>query len=635
MSTETDEPLVLEARHLTKRFPAVLANDDVSIQLRRGEILGLLGENGAGKSTLVKMLFGLYRPDEGEILIKGEVVHLHDPGDAIKRGVGMVHQHFQLVPVFTVAENIMLGDETAHAGVLDTGAAAARITQLAEQYGLRVDPGALVEDLAVGTQQRVEILKALYRHADILILDEPTAVLTPTETDELLKVMRGLAEQGAAIIFITHKLREAITVCDTITVLRGGQVVGTTTPQETDRAGLANMMVGRSVVLQVEKGDAHPSDVVLDVVELEVDDDRGHRAVAGLNLQVRAGEIVGVAGVEGNGQRELVEALVGMRPAKGGTVRLRGQDITRDGTRDINRLGVSHIPEDREKHGFVGSYSVASNLVLEHFDEPPYAKGFIRDFEAVEAHATEMVDRFDVRPRNIHRSMDSLSGGNKQKVIARAAPHRRGRARPRRRERRAGTNLHDLLGVRPGHRRRPDLRARRGGFLLDCAADLAPDSRDVGRATDRAPGGARGRPRGSARAQSVERAGVWRFRGRGDGDCHRRRRRCAGVHGERPDTRIRHPAGRRLAAAERADGCAGGRRDHRRHRRRRRRGRGIRARAGGGGLHRGHADTRRDSGCGGCAPSSCRSRPGVAAAGGARRPRRRHGRATRGLVSSQ
>jgi len=417
MSTETDEPLVLEARHLTKRFPAVLANDDVSIQLRRGEILGLLGENGAGKSTLVKMLFGLYRPDEGEILIKGEVVHLHDPGDAIKRGVGMVHQHFQLVPVFTVAENIMLGDETAHAGVLDTGAAAARITQLAEQYGLRVDPGALVEDLAVGTQQRVEILKALYRHADILILDEPTAVLTPAETDELLKVMRGLAEQGAAIIFITHKLREAITVCDTITVLRGGQVVGTTTPQETDRAGLANMMVGRSVVLQVEKGDAHPSDVVLDVVELEVDDDRGHRTVAGLNLQVRAGEIVGVAGVEGNGQRELVEALVGMRPAKGGTVRLRGQDITRDGTRDINRLGVSHIPEDREKHGFVGSYSVASNLVLEHFDEPPYAKGFIRNFEAVEAHATEMVDRFDVRPRNIHRPMDSLSGGNKQKVI--------------------------------------------------------------------------------------------------------------------------------------------------------------------------------------------------------------------------
>ena len=353
----------------------MLANDDVSIQLRRGEILGLLGENGAGKSTLVKMLFGLYHPDEGEILINGEAVRLHDPGDAIARGVGMVHQHFQLVPVFTVAENIMLGDETSRAGVLDTGAAADRIRELADRFGLRVDPTAMVEDLPVGTQQRVEILKALYRKADILILDEPTAVLTPPETDDLLKVLRELAEQGAAIIFITHKLREAIALCDTITVLRGGRVVGTTTPQETDRAGLANMMVGRSVVLQVEKGDAHPTDVVLDVAGLEVDDDRGHRAVAGLDLQVRAGEIVGVAGVEGNGQRELVEALVGMRPAKGGTVRLRGADITRDKARRINRLGVSHIPEDREKHGFVGSYSVASNLVLERFDEAPYATG--------------------------------------------------------------------------------------------------------------------------------------------------------------------------------------------------------------------------------------------------------------------
>ncbi|MET0145460.1 MAG: ABC transporter ATP-binding protein [Ilumatobacteraceae bacterium] len=409
--------MALEARHVTKRFPSVVANDDVSIQLRKGEILGLLGENGAGKSTLVKMLFGLYRPDGGEILIKGQHVYLRSPGDAIARGVGMVHQHFQLVPVFTVAENIMLGAETHKGPFLDVGAASQRIRELSRQYGLRVDPTALVEDLPVGTQQRVEILKALYRQADILILDEPTAVLTPAETDELLKVMRDLAANGSAIIFITHKLREAMAVCDTITVLRGGQVVGTTTPAATDRAGLANMMVGRSVVLQVEKGEGHPADVVLDVVGLHANDDRGHPAVSGLDLQVRAGEILGVAGVEGNGQRELVEALVGMRPIKQGHVLLAGRDITHANPHTVNRLGVSHIPEDREKHGFVGSYSVASNLVLERFDEAPYARGIMRDFGAVHANATELVERFDVRPRNIHNPMDALSGGNKQKVI--------------------------------------------------------------------------------------------------------------------------------------------------------------------------------------------------------------------------
>ena len=414
---DQNAPLALEARDLTKRFGPLYANAHVSIQLRRGEILGLLGENGAGKSTLVKMLFGLYQPDEGEILINGEVVQLHDSGDAIALGVGMVHQHFQLVPVFTVAENIMLGDESRQVGLLAPSVAAKRIRSLSSQYGLLVDPDALVEDLPVGTQQRVEILKALYRQADILILDEPTAVLTPTETDELLKVLRELADQGAAIIFITHKLREAIAVCDTITVLRAGQVVGTTTPQETDRAGLANMMVGRSVVLQVEKGDAHPGDVVLDVAGLEVDDDRGQRAVNGLDLQVRSGEIVGVAGVEGNGQRELVEALAGMRKVHGGTATFKGRRIDGQVARTVNRMGVSHIPEDREKHGFIGSYSVASNFVLERFDEPPYAKGIVRDFAAVEAHAAEMVERFDVRPRNIDLPMGSLSGGNKQKVI--------------------------------------------------------------------------------------------------------------------------------------------------------------------------------------------------------------------------
>lgn len=409
--------LVLEARHLTKRFPGVVANDDVSIQLRRGEILGLLGENGAGKSTLVKMLFGLYDPDEGEVLVHGQPVEMSGPGDAIRHGIGMVHQHFQLVPVFTVTENIMLGAETTTGPFLDAGSAAARISEMAERFGLAVDPYAYVEDLPVGVQQRVEILKALYREVEILILDEPTAVLTPTETDELLQVMRDLAAQGKAIIFITHKLREAIAVCDTIAVLRGGKLVGTTTPGETDRAGLANLMVGREVSLQVEKEPRQPGEIVLDVQDLVVTDDRQHAAVANLDLEVRSGEILGIAGVDGNGQRELVEALCGMRRPRAGRILLDGRDVTSENPQNINRLGVSHIPEDREKHGFVANFSVATNLVLERFDEPPFAKGLIRDFGAVESHARDLVERFDIRPRDIDNRMASLSGGNKQKVI--------------------------------------------------------------------------------------------------------------------------------------------------------------------------------------------------------------------------
>jgi ABC-type uncharacterized transport system ATPase subunit len=409
--------MALEARHLTKRFPSVIANDDVSIQLRHGEILGLLGENGAGKSTLVKMLFGLYDPDEGEVLLRGEPIKMQGPRDAIRRGVGMVHQHFQLVPVFTVAENIMLGAEETSGPLLDPSAAGKRIREMSDRFGLSVDPDAMVEDLPVGTQQRVEILKALYRQADILILDEPTAVLTPAETDELLRVMKELAAQGTSIIFITHKLREAIAVCDAITVLRGGKVVGTTTPDATDRAGLASMMVGREVALQVEKSAHAPGDVVLDISDLHVIDDRQHAAVEGLNLDVRAGEIVGVAGVEGNGQRELVEAICGMRKVASGAITFRGESLVGRTPREINRLGVCHIPEDREKHGFVASFSVCDNLVLGRFDEPPYARNGIRDFKAVEAHATELVEQFDVRPRGIHNTMGSLSGGNKQKVI--------------------------------------------------------------------------------------------------------------------------------------------------------------------------------------------------------------------------
>jgi general nucleoside transport system ATP-binding protein len=415
-TTEATE-LLLEARHLTKRFGSMVANDDVSFTLAAGEIHALLGENGAGKSTLVKMLFGIYSHDAGEIAIRGQVVNLRGPRDAIDRGMGMVHQHFQLVPVMTVAENVILGAETVHNGRLDLGKAEARVRELSERYGLAVDPTAVVEDLPVGTQQRVEIIKALYRGAEILILDEPTAVLTPAETDELLGIMRALAAQGTGIIFITHKLREVLAVAHRISVLRQGRLVGTTTAAESDEAALANMMVGRSVVLHVHKDVAQPGAEVLSVTGLQVDDDRGHRTVRGVDLSVHAGEILGIAGVEGNGQRELVEALCGMRKVHAGSVTIDGRVTTGFSPHAMNRLGIAHIPQDREKHGLVGTYSVADNLVLERFDEEPFAVHGIRHRDAVDSQATQLVERFDIRPTAIDNPAQALSGGNKQKVI--------------------------------------------------------------------------------------------------------------------------------------------------------------------------------------------------------------------------
>ncbi|MGD9751684.1 MAG: ABC transporter ATP-binding protein [Acidimicrobiia bacterium] len=409
--------LLLEARAITKRFPGVVANAEVSLQLHRGEILALLGENGAGKSTLVKMLFGLYKPDEGEIRIKGEPVALRSPKDAISRGIGMVHQHFQLVPVMTVAENVVLGAEPRKGSFIDQRRAVAEVRKLSERYGLAVDPEATVEDLPVGTQQRVEIIKALFRGAEILILDEPTAVLTPQETDELLAIMRELAARGVGIIFITHKLREVMAVADRVEVLRGGRVVGSAVPSQTDEAGLASMMVGRTVVLRVDKQPARPGDVRLRIQGLQVDDDRHQRAVRGVDLEVRAGEIVGVAGVQGNGQRELVEAICGMRPIRGGMVQIDGVDTTSMHAKAVNGLGVAHIPEDREKHGLVGSYSIADDLVLNRFDEEPFAHRGLRDFTAIDQQAERLVQRFDVRTPSIHTPTNSLSGGNKQKVI--------------------------------------------------------------------------------------------------------------------------------------------------------------------------------------------------------------------------
>ncbi len=418
MSNADKSTIVLEAKGITKRFPGVLANDNVDLKLYKGEVLALLGENGAGKSTLMNMLYGLYHPDEGEIWIKGEQIELKNPRDAIDRGVGMVHQHFQLVPVMTVAENVMLGSEiTSRGGILARRRAEKRVNELSHQYGLEVDPTAMVEDLPVGTQQRVEIIKALYRDADILILDEPTAVLTPQEANELFRIMRDLTAQGVSIIFITHKLKEVLAVADRIGVLRGGRMVGTAEPATSTETSLAEMMVGRSVILKVEKDQARPEDIVLRVENLQVKDDRGHMAVKGVDLEIRAGEIVGIAGVQGNGQRELVEALTGLRPVEAGQVTIDNVETTNYSPRQITELGVAHIPEDREKHGLVMAYTLADNMVLNNYYRQPFARGIVMNKEAIVEKGTELVKEFDVRPPNVNATAGKLSGGNKQKVI--------------------------------------------------------------------------------------------------------------------------------------------------------------------------------------------------------------------------
>ena len=369
---------VLELHKITKRFPGVLANDHIDLTLNDGEILALLGENGAGKTTLMNVLYGLYQPDEGEIVVKGQGITVHSPNDAIAAGIGMVHQHFMLVPVLTVTENVMLGVESLRGGVfLDRKAASARIRQISEQYGLPVDPNAYIKDLPVGIQQRVEIIKLLYRHADILILDEPTAVLTPQEADELFKVMRSLVQQGKSIIFITHKLREVLAVADRINVLRLGKVVGTADPKTATQTELASLMVGRNVELKVNRTPAKPGAAVLSIHDLRVLDDRDNAAVDGVTLEVCAGEIMGVAGVQGNGQTELVEALTGLRTPLAGSIVINGQDMSRGNPREIMELGTAHVPEDRQRDGLVLSYPVADNLVLNTYYLAPFARGIV------------------------------------------------------------------------------------------------------------------------------------------------------------------------------------------------------------------------------------------------------------------
>ncbi|NCV42783.1 MAG: ABC transporter ATP-binding protein, partial [Actinobacteria bacterium] len=408
---------LLEIHEVSKRFGSVIANDAISLAVNEGEILALLGENGAGKSTLVKAVFGLVKPDSGVIKINGSVMESGDTAAAISSGVGMVHQHFQLVPVMTVTENLILGDEPKKFGVVNVKKARAEALELSEKYGLHVDPDAIIEDLPVGMAQRVEILKALRRDVKLLILDEPTAVLTPQETDELLEVLRNLAKRGVGILFITHKLREVMAVADRIAVLRGGKLMGTTTPNESSESKLAQMMVGREVVLRVKKTQAKPKDVLLAVKNLHVNDDRKLEAVKNLSLEVHAGEILGLAGVEGNGQRELVEAICSMRPRLSGDVLVKGRSIPNMNPKAAHLAGISHIPEDREKHGLVTSYSIADNLVLNQYDQAPFARGWVRDLEKVSSNGEALVEKFDIRAPGAALTAGSLSGGNKQKVV--------------------------------------------------------------------------------------------------------------------------------------------------------------------------------------------------------------------------
>jgi general nucleoside transport system ATP-binding protein len=413
----TDTPVVLEARGLTKRFPGVLANDHIDLTLHKGEILGLLGENGAGKSTLMNMIYGLYTPDEGEIRVQGQPVKIEDPNDAIGLGIGMVHQHFQLVPVLSVTENIMLGTESVRGPFLDRRAARKRIVEISEQYGLTVNPDAIVQNLSVGVQQRVEILKALYRDANILILDEPTAVLTPQETEGLFEVMQTLLDRGVSIIFITHKLKEVLRICDNIVVLRGGKNVGQADPATSTQASLASMMVGRDVLLQVDKTPAQPGDVVLTLDQLNVLDDRGLPAVRDASLEVHAGEIMGIAGVQGNGQTELVEAITSLRAVTSGHVWIDGRDVTHLSPRRVTESGIAHVPEDRQKNGMVASFPITDNVRLQTYYKRPFAKRIVADEKTVNQTSQELVDKFDVRTPSIYVNIGSLSGGNQQKAI--------------------------------------------------------------------------------------------------------------------------------------------------------------------------------------------------------------------------
>ena len=409
----------LELRGITKRFPGVIANDDVNLTIKTGEVLALVGENGAGKSTLMNIMYGLYHADEGQIFVDGNPVTFETSGDAIAAGIGMVHQHFMLVPVFTVAENVVLGVEptTGLLGKLDTAEANAQVRDISGQYGLHLDPEALIESLPVGIQQRVEILKVLVRDAEIVVFDEPTAVLTPQEIEEFFNIVESLKASGRGIVFITHKLTEALKVADRISVLRRGKTVGEADPAEIDEIGLAELMVGRPVQLVVDKAPSQPGEPILSVDQIHAVDSSGRTLVDHVSFDVHAGEIVGVAGVQGNGQTELVEALTGLRDVITGSIHLGGEDITHATPRDVHRAGVAHIPEDRQRAGLVGDFSVAENMVLTRYHDDGFSTGIKMDWPKARAVAADLVEQYDVRTPSIQTAAGTLSGGNQQKVI--------------------------------------------------------------------------------------------------------------------------------------------------------------------------------------------------------------------------
>lgn len=410
---------IIEMRNITKEFPGIIANDNITLTLKRGEVHALLGENGAGKSTLMSVLFGLYQAEKGEIRKNGEVVKINNPNDANALGIGMVHQHFKLVEIFTVLENIILGVEPNKMGFLEKSEARKKVVELSEKYGLKVNPDAVIEKISVGMQQRVEILKMLYRDNEILIFDEPTAVLTPQEIEELLQIMRGFADEGKSILFITHKLNEIMQVADRCTVLRKGKYIGTVDVKDTTKEELSKMMVGRDISFSVDKEPAEPKDVVLSVRGVTVPSQtHKNNAVKNVSFDVRAGEIVCLAGIDGNGQTEFVSALTGLEKMTAGTITLAGKDITKASIRDRSKAGMSHIPEDRHKHGLVLDYSLEENMILQRYWEPAFQKNGFLKFDAMRKYTEDLVEKFDVRsgqgPVTIARSM---SGGNQQKAI--------------------------------------------------------------------------------------------------------------------------------------------------------------------------------------------------------------------------
>ncbi|QPC46402.1 ABC transporter ATP-binding protein [Mangrovibacillus cuniculi] len=409
---------VIEMLDIRKEFPGIVANDQINLQVKKGEIHALLGENGAGKSTLMNVLFGLYQPEKGEIKVKGKTVNISNPNVANDLGIGMVHQHFMLVETFTVTENIVLGSEPTKAGAfVNMKDAEQKVGEISQKYGLAVDPKAKISDISVGMQQRVEILKTLYRGAEILIFDEPTAVLTPQEIQELIQIMKNLINEGKSIILITHKLKEIMEVCDRVTVIRKGKGIGTVNVSDTNPNDLANLMVGREVEFTTEKITASPKEEVLQINQLTVEDSRGIAAVNNLSLSVRAGEIVGIAGVDGNGQTELIEAITGLRKSKSGSVLVKGKEVQSLSPRKITESGVGHIPQDRHKHGLVLDFPIGENMVLQTYYQKPFSSKGVLQFKTIYDYATKLIKEFDVRTPSEYTEARALSGGNQQKAI--------------------------------------------------------------------------------------------------------------------------------------------------------------------------------------------------------------------------